>query len=465
MNFQSRLERTREALDEVSPSFCLAKWLQVTLHLQSGYNHSCHHPDLHRTPLAELAKDPSALHNTDFKKRQRALMKRGERPEECKFCWRAEDSGERLSDRVIKSADAWASDKLREISTTSARRNINPTYLEVSFGSQCNFQCIYCAAHISSAIWQDYEKNGPFVGRVSLPDLRAAGQAPLAPGEESPYVNAFWRWFPALVKDLRVFRITGGEPLMNSNTFRVLDYLAAHPQPHLELCVNSNLGVNELRLREFLKRINELSAGNKIKKFSLYTSIDTHGRQAEYLRYGLHYEKWLGHVHRYLAGTRWPVVLMSTFTLMSPPRIGLLFRDVFQLNRDFPETEPHAERRKRVALDISPLSYPEYFSFRLLHRRALSQLGSLAKEMHAMSGAHAGAAGFSDYELHKLNRVLLLAKSGALSARYLREQRGIFYTFTEQYKARKGLDFLATFPEMADFYAMCKRAAPDARKS
>ena len=68
------LNRRRDILNNVSPSFCTAKWLQTTLLLQNGYNHSCHHPSPHKIPLEELKDNPAALHNSRFKKAQRAMM-------------------------------------------------------------------------------------------------------------------------------------------------------------------------------------------------------------------------------------------------------------------------------------------------------------------------------------------------------------------------------------------------------
>ncbi len=58
----------KENLDPISPTFCTAKWKQVTLHLHNGHTHSCHHPTSHKIPLEELKDNPSALHNTKFKK-------------------------------------------------------------------------------------------------------------------------------------------------------------------------------------------------------------------------------------------------------------------------------------------------------------------------------------------------------------------------------------------------------------
>ena len=51
-------ESSTEWLNSQSDSMCLAKWYQVTLHLQNGHTHSCHHPNTHKIPLEEIQKDP-----------------------------------------------------------------------------------------------------------------------------------------------------------------------------------------------------------------------------------------------------------------------------------------------------------------------------------------------------------------------------------------------------------------------
>ena len=42
--------------------------------------------------------------------------------------------------------------------------------------------------------------------------------------QTNPYVDAFWRWWPDLYKDLHTFRITGGEPLMSQDTWKVFRF-------------------------------------------------------------------------------------------------------------------------------------------------------------------------------------------------------------------------------------------------
>ena len=59
--------------------------------------------------------------------------------------------------------------------------------------------------------------------------------------KDNPYVTAFWKWWPELYKNLEVFRMTGGEPLMDSNTFKVLDYVYENPNAWLEMSLTSNM--------------------------------------------------------------------------------------------------------------------------------------------------------------------------------------------------------------------------------
>ena len=74
LNEEQKYKKVIEILNSVSPSFCLAKWHQLTLYLQNGFNHSCHHPSPHKVPLLELETNFKALHNTQYKKQQMQKM-------------------------------------------------------------------------------------------------------------------------------------------------------------------------------------------------------------------------------------------------------------------------------------------------------------------------------------------------------------------------------------------------------
>ena len=132
----------KDKLDTISPSMCLAKWSQVSLHLPTGLNNSCYHPPLHKIDAEEVARDPAALHNTSFKKQQRKKMIEGERPSECSYCWNIEDTGN-YSDRHYRSGEPWAAMDFDKIEQGGWQENINPRYVEVNFNHACNFACTY----------------------------------------------------------------------------------------------------------------------------------------------------------------------------------------------------------------------------------------------------------------------------------------------------------------------------------
>ena len=143
--------KIKEKLDTVSPTFCLAKWKQVTIHLQNGHTHSCHHPAPHYISLDELKKNKFALHNTKYKIEQRKKMLEGEQPQECSYCWNIENLGKGyLSDRHFKSGDYWASESFEEVIKDPLVENVLPSYLEVSFSNVCNLNCMYCSPQVIS---------------------------------------------------------------------------------------------------------------------------------------------------------------------------------------------------------------------------------------------------------------------------------------------------------------------------
>jgi hypothetical protein len=154
--------KVKEELDSVGKGMCLAKWTQVTMQLQTGHNHSCHHPATHKISKTEIARNPSALHNTKFKKLKRKEMLSGGRPTECDYCWNVEDNSDRFSDRVFKSGEQWSWDYKEEIFNSDWRQDYNPKYVEVAFSNACNFKCSYCGPAFSSKWVEEIEKFGGY---------------------------------------------------------------------------------------------------------------------------------------------------------------------------------------------------------------------------------------------------------------------------------------------------------------
>ncbi|NBX50690.1 hypothetical protein EBT25_12315, partial [bacterium] len=159
----------------------------------------------------------------------------------------------------------------------SYEQNINPEYLEINFGNECNFKCGYCHPKYSTRFYQEIKEHGPVTSvknhRCDIDWMKLYQRE-----EENPYVDAFWKWWPELRKTLNIMRITGGEPTMHRSTYQVLDEIDKDPMPWLELNINSNLGTKTALVEKMSKAVRKLSDENKIRSFKLFSSIDGFGR-------------------------------------------------------------------------------------------------------------------------------------------------------------------------------------------
>ena len=296
---EENLQQYRDrVLDSKSKSFCGAKWYNATTWLGSGTTASCHHPPAHKIPIVEVEANPTAIHNTKHKKEMRRQMQCGDRPRECEYCWKMEDMGkDAVSDRTFKSI-IYTDDELQQAYQADANENTNLKTFEIAFDRVCNLACSYCNASFSTTWAKDINKNGPYENLVS--DGAGAFHQngdwaqPYKNDEDNPYIQAFWKWWESgLADSLEELRITGGEPLMSGNTWKLFDWFNAQ-DTNMRFAINSNLIAKD----DIIDKLIDKTQG--MKHFDLYTSCEAVGAQAEYIRDGLDYELWLKNIKRML---------------------------------------------------------------------------------------------------------------------------------------------------------------------
>ncbi len=442
----------RNKLDAISPSFCAAKWQQVTMHLQTGHTHSCHHPQTHKVPLHELEKNPSALHNTNFKKLQRKKMLDGVRPTECDYCWRIEDSGS-VSDRVYKSSEGWARSYIDTIKNMNWDYDVIPSYVEVSFSSVCNFKCSYCSPQVSSKWMEEIEKFGPYPTSTNFGNiewLKQQDAMPIPHKDENPYVDAFWKWWPLVSQKLVHFRITGGEPLMTKDTLKILDYIIENPHPNLHLSINSNMCVPESLLEKFIEKVKIICSEGKVKNFKIFTSADTFGEQAEYIRHGLDYNKWISNIERILSDVpNCTFSLMSTINALSVFHYGKFLEDVLRIKKKYYKA---GMVQSPLILDTPYLRWPSHQALFILPKSYIELMKPQVEFMRAnIEGPANPYQGFFEWEIDKFERVykMLIEREEPL---HITTDQKDFVAFVDEHDRRRGTHFLKTFPEMTETY-------------
>jgi len=430
----------REKLDSVSPSLCLAKWSQVTLHLQNGHTQSCHHPSTHKVPLEELKNNPSALHNTKFKKEKRQEMLDGIRPKECDYCWRVEDAApDMFSDRHYKSSFSWSHPHFDKIVNTSANEDFDPTYVEVSFSNVCNFKCMYCAPHISSKWMEEIKQHGPYPTSNkynNLEWLEHAGQMPIPNNQYNPYQEAFWKWWPRLYKSLHTFRITGGEPLMSKDTFKVLDYIQQTEEPNTNLLIgiNANFGVPDKLFDKFLKQSREILDSKRLRKLEIYTSAEAWDDKNDYIRYGMDYNQFIKRVAQCIETLpEVPITFMCAYNALSISSFTKFLKDIELVREHF--------GKESVYVDIPYVRHPEFLDCKIMKE------GHMIKESWEYMKK---SKWFDEDETAKMERIYKYWQHQQKND--FTKQRNDLQTYIHELDKRRGTDFVKTFPEFEEYY-------------
>jgi sulfatase maturation enzyme AslB (radical SAM superfamily) len=502
-----------DKLGKVSPSFCLAKWKQVTLHLQFGHKHSCHHPGTHKIDPEAVKDNPSALHNTTFSKETRQQMLDGIKPPECGYCWKAEAAGS-FSDRIVKSSSYYGKPYFEEVLDKGANQDIFPSYLEVSFSNVCNFKCVYCKPHISSKWMEEVKQHGgyqlKYKDRISsmntIEGMEAEGKVPITNSEENPYVDAFWKWWPELYRNLTTFRITGGEPLLCKDTFKVLDFILEeeNPNKNLRLEMNTNMCVPDKNFNSFTEKINKIIEQRLTAPITIFTSCEAKGKKAEYIRTGLEYDKHMDSVKKtidlfvshknkpshYKDPARYNhLTYMCTFNMLSVTSFIDFCKDIAKIRESVqwaPHMLEHAEQaidrattgdklgntwRKHsdmkldylmstespehylgtqiIRLDIPFLNAPTQLAIETL----TDDFGQYFEECYQYLN---DSPWFPQYEVERFERVWNVYKGNKWDNETRRKNRSWFVQYVDQLDTRRNTNFIDTFPEFEEFYNYAK---------
>lgn len=418
-------------LDSISPTFCLAKWLNLTLHLERGTGHSCHHPQPEPIPLENLAGNPSSLHNSPQKILQRASMLRGEKPEACSYCWKLEDLGseEVVSDRIFKS-NQWRDIDVEKLLKTSDA-HVLPKYVEVSFSNRCNLKCSYCSSRYSTA----WSKENSIYG--NMPHTLAAPVG-FSSEMENPYIEAFWEWWPQLRNDLEILRITGGEPLLSESFWKILDDLFLNFDRKISLVINSNLMVGESTIKKLAARIGSLLLSGKLSKVKVVTSLECDGIAAEYSRYGLKVETFWKNVDLLLEMVPdLEITITNTMQVLAVTSYIDFLKKVLIRRRGV--------NSPRVVTDPSFLKEPAFLSMEFMPTRIKLRFAE-DLELFFLSQKKQ----WSSYEEIKIKNLIVFLRK-TVGNEDVEDARIKVIDYFKEYDKRRRLSFSDVFPELWEY--------------
>jgi len=438
------LEFRRQVLDTKSASFCAAKWYNATIWLGSGQTTSCHHPPAH-TIGEEFRINPRAIHNTAQKKEDRRMMLAGERPPGCEYCWKIEDMGvDAVSDRVYKSK-IYPIEALDQAFGTPVEADVNLRTLEIAFDRTCQFACSYCNPAFSSTWVKDIKNNGAYENLISDGRNHFTHEHDSAQlyrfGETNPYVEAFFAWWETdLHRTLQELRITGGEPTMSGELWKLIDWFKDNQgKSQTRLAINSNLGMDRLRLLDFIKRV------EGIPHLEIYTSMEATDAQAEYIRDGLDYDLWMHNVQELLEHDDIRAVhCMCTINALCLDSLPDLLDQLMRLKQVY--------TRERVNFTLNILRFPSFQSALVLPDAIRTQYRHNLETWLKLNQANPL---LHEHEINHMQRLidyLDVVKTPHSDTFEMPKLHNDFKKFYQQYDQRRNKNFVDTFPNLADWF-------------
>lgn len=451
INNETDLQYKRRVIDIKSESFCAAKWYNATIWLGSGQTTSCHHPLPHAINEQEILVNPKAIHNTVEKKEQRRQMQAGERPVGCDYCWKIEDMykdpkylamdvPEPISDRVYKTV-IYDDKDLDAAFNTNYQEDVDLQTLEIAFDRTCQFACSYCNPAFSTAWVRDIKRNGAYEhlisdGRGHFTHSHDHSQR-YTIDQVNPYIEAFFAWWESdLHKTLKELRITGGEPLMSGYTWRLIDWFKDHRgQSKTRLAINSNLGFE----KDKIERLLDATQGIEL---DLYTSNESIGRHAIYIRDGMDWDQWVGNVSYLLDSKRLRGLhVMCTINALCLLSLREFLFNIVNLKRKY--------GRDSINFSLNILRFPSFQSVLVL---PLVMREQYADELAYAYEIMADDVFCHEFELNQLRRLVEYLRTPEQDPQLLQVLQRDFKNFYQQYDQRRDKDFKYTFPQLADWY-------------
>ena len=429
----------KDMLDTKSESFCAAKWYNATIWLGSGMTTSCHHPLPHKVDPIAVQSNPKLLHNTPEKKEQRRQMQCGERPDGCEYCWKIEDMGPGyISDRVYKS-QIYTDQELQTAFTEDQETDVDLITLEISFDRTCNFACSYCNPAFSTTWVKDLKNNGGYTdlvsdGRNHFTHSHDSNQL-FGLNEYNPYVEAFFKWWDSdLHSTLHELRITGGEPIMSPELWKLLDWFKKEDNTSdCSIVINSNLGGKP----ELIDRLVE--ARTHLPSLDVYTSCESTGVKAEYIRDGLDFNYWWDNLVRlHEAGI--DTHCMMTINALCLHTLPALISKILAKR-----TELNTNRFAIMSLNI--LRFPSFQSALVLPRDIKISCSNQLKEL-----INQDMHEFERGQIKRLIEYLQVINTPHNEAFEMPKLHNDFKQFYQQYDVRRNKNFETTFPELKDWF-------------
>ena len=225
---------------------------------------------------------PKELWNSEGMKRVRKKMWEGKKLSQCRHCY-YQESVNRKSYRQRSNEEWLKHSNVRKIISESVKNEFhvkeNPLYIDLRPGNLCNLRCRMCNPGNSSKIeseWRELRDNKDFQKSIGI--RSSMFKSKWNKSKEIPWEKRkeFWAGMEDWMEGLTQLYLTGGEPTLIENNWKLIDRLIEIKRSQF---VNLIFNINCTRIPQSL-----LNTFDHFKNVCLNLSLDGFGPVNDYIR-------------------------------------------------------------------------------------------------------------------------------------------------------------------------------------
>jgi hypothetical protein len=210
----------------------------------------------------------------------------------------------------------------------------------------------------------------------------------------------------------------------------------------MRFAVNSNLGCSDKALEKLINITHTLP----IKEFDLYTSNESFGAHADYIRDGMKYDEWRNNLVKFIENAKFrSITIMMTINNLCLFSITEFLDDMMLLKQQYGHHRPH--------ISINMLRWPGFMSPLALPDDIKSQLHTKLKQWFSK---HKDSKLLVDNEREQIQRLIDYIEVVDKGHTNVSSNKDLlhhdFKSFFTQYDQRRNKNLLDTFPELTDWY-------------
>jgi organic radical activating enzyme len=423
----------KDVFDRYGDSFCGAPWNTLWTSASGNVKFCCGTTQV----LGNINKQSiDSIINSPLANKTRLQFLSQEKPDECMVCWDREAKGVTVGHpRYVcnrASADTIA-ESLTKTNPDGSLQEHTLKFIDLIWTNKCNFACLHCIPSLSSTITSSYKD-------VFSIWLHPTEQNDFSLWNENITDNS--KKMEYILKNahsIELIHFNGGEPLLQEETFILLDELKKmNLQGKIKLWFHTN---GSVRTYKNVDIVEDYLVGWKNCQINM--SHDHYGSKGEYFRYGYKDSKWLETFNRF-KDANLPINLDTSVTLfnaLSLKDLAMWYNDNKILQRG--TTVGWNYIHGPAVWNLMNLTYTTNLKEQLR--------SSLNDTLHQLTNIS------NRYSMRVWEKAITgLLRSLDSNVNYT-EAENKFISAIDALDKKRGTNFLDTFPELNDFYKELKK--------